>query len=439
MSTDASPASAEGCPLPVALQRRNSLCYGGFWCLFYFAAPVTYVGTTHANLLHELGCSDTWANLPHAIYQWFTACPILVAWLLPQPRVLRPLIVGSLCAMAAVTAAVALALAVGASSRIVTVCVLLFAAVFGASNGTLVTAMWEVVRRGTSADLRGRTMALAFGVGPIFACLGSVFQQLLMGTEPLTGWTFGLGFPHNYLSLFGGAVPLVGCAALLGSLFVVPSPEETAADSLVDNAVYGLRQFFTYPPVLIAAVAYLVVYSGGNAIFENVSLHARDVLGDRLQDTQGIQNFLRFSFKSAAGFLLGWLLTRTHPKATLLATTGTLLFAMGWVLNSSGNWYLISAGLLGAGELFGAYFPNYVVTASSKSTVRANVACLNLLGSFVGFASVFFGWLADTSGRIATFYAASTMLVFALGIIIFGLPARPVPAPERHESPGVAP
>ncbi|MCY2966622.1 MAG: hypothetical protein NT069_23835 [Planctomycetota bacterium] len=433
--TKAEPA-VDDCMLPLAQQRRNSLCYAGFWCLFYFAAPVTYVGTMHANLLKALDCSDTVANLPHAFYQWCTACPILLAWFFPQPKLLKPLLVTALVAMATVAALVALALVTGASANVVTGTVLLFSAVFGAANGTVFTAMWEVVRRGTSTALRGRTMGLAFGFGPIFACVGSVMQQMLMDREPLTQLSFDLDFPMNYFALFAGAVPLFALAALLGSMFTVPIAEEEEEPGRLQNAIHGLKQFFTYPPVLFASIGYLVVYSGGNAILENVSLYAKEVLNKQIGDTQGIQGFLRFSFKSVAGMGLGWLLSKSNPKMTLLATTGILLFGMGWALNSSGYWYLLTFGLLGAGELFGAYFPNYVATASSKSSVRANIALLNLLGSFVGFASVFYGWLADRSGRVATFYAAATLLIVALAFLILCLPPKPIPAPEPSQGSG---
>jgi hypothetical protein len=77
--SETNPPTEDDCPLPVAQQTRNIACFAGFWCLFYLAAPVSYVGLTHANLLKALGNSDTVANLPHAVYQWLTAVPIIVA------------------------------------------------------------------------------------------------------------------------------------------------------------------------------------------------------------------------------------------------------------------------------------------------------------------------------------------------------------------------
>jgi predicted MFS family arabinose efflux permease len=418
----------DDCPLPARLQTRNMLCLVGLWCLIYLTAPVSYVGVTQANLLHALGNNDTVANLPHAVYVWMTGVPILVAWLLPQPRWLKPLIVGALSAEAAATTVVAAVLWLQMPAFIATISVIAYAGVFGAANGILLMSLWEVVRRGVSTARRGMTLGFAFGVGPIAACIGSLIQQMLLSHEPLTGATFAVPFPDNYLALFAGAIPVWVMCVFLGAAFVVPLPAgEVVAPSRVAEILRGMRQFVTSRPVALGAVAYFLVYSGGNAIFDNVSLHAKEVLGSTSPDTVGLQNFLRFGFKAVAGALLGWLLAKAHPKATLLATTSLLLAGMAWAMNASGWWYLLTAGLLGAGELFGAYFPNYVATASPKSQVRANIAYLNLLGGLVGFAPVIFGAISDRFGRIASFHAATGVLIFAIVLIVVALPARPTP------------
>lgn len=426
----------DDCPLSAALQTRNIACFAGVWCLIYLTAPVSYVGVTHANLLHDLGNSDTVANLPHAVYQWMTALPVLVAWFLPQARWLKPLLVGSFAAKAALTAVVAVAIWLRWPAPVVTGSVILFSGVFGAANGVMLMALWEVVRRGVSTARRGVTLGFSFGFGPIAACAGSLMQQMLMGKEPVTGCTFGMPFPDNYLALFAGTLPAMVLCVFLGAAFHVPLPlEEPGSSSRTAEILEGLRQFVTSRPVALGAVAFLLVYSGGEAIFDNVSLHAKDMLGEASPDTVGLQNFLRFGFKAVAGGLLGWLLAKTHPKAALLATTAILLAGMAWALNTSGWWYLGTAGLLGAGELFGVYFPNYVTTASAKSQVRANIAYLNLLAALVGFASVIFGQVSDRFGRIASFHTATGVLIVAMLLIMFALPARPTP---REEPPSAA-
>ena len=369
--SESNPPMEDDCPLSPAQQARNIFCFAGFWCLFYLAAPVSYVGLTHANLLKALGNSDTVANLPHAVYQWLGALPIVVAWFLPQPKLLKPLLVFPLILMASVTGAVALAIWLKLSASIVTIVVITHGAVLGMSNGVMLTTLWEVLRRGVSTSRRGHALGVAFGVGPLFACVGSLAQQALFSTNPIAGMSLGLSFPDNYRVLFAAAAPLMLLETLIAASFVVPLPtDEPTGESRFAEIAGGLRDFFTYRPLVMGAVAYLLVYSGGNAIFDNVSLHAKDVLGEESASSMGTQQFLRFGFKAIAGLGLGWLLTRTNPKTLLLTTTTVLVIGMCWVLNVTGPWYLISFGLLGAGELFGAYFPNYIATSSSKSSAR---------------------------------------------------------------------
>jgi hypothetical protein len=428
------------CPLPPSQQTRNIFCFAALWCLIYLTAPISYVGITHANLLKAYGNNNTIANMPHAIYQWMTGVPILVAWFLPQPWLLKPLLVGSLVVKAAMTCVVALAIGLQFPDQVITWSVVAFGAVFGAANGVMIMTLWEVVRRGVATNRRGTLLAYTFGVGPILACVGSVLQQLLLSRELLTGYSIGLSFPDNYLALFAGAIPVMLVCIFLGMAFIVPPfGDEPHNSARLADILGGLRQFVKTKPVLWGAVAYFLVYSGGNAIFDNVSLHTKEVLGKASSpegsqtapvvpsETVGIQNFLRFGFKAIAGAILGWLLAKSHPKAPLLATTGLLLLGMFWALGSSGWWFLLTAGLLGAGELFGAYFPNYISTASAKVHVRQNMAYLNLMGALVGFASVLFGWIADEFGLVASFYAASGILIHALLVIIIVLPARPIP------------
>ncbi len=430
--SESNPQIEDDCPLSAEQQTRNIFFFAGFWCLFYLAAPVTYVGVTHANLLKELGNTDTMANLPHAVYQWLTAVPVLAAWFFPQPKMLKPLLVIPLVVMSAITVAVALSIWMGLSSKVVTVVVIAHGAVLGMSNGVLLTTLWEVLRRSVSTSRRGQALGVTFGVGPLFACVGSLAQQALFAKTPIAGLSLGLAFPNNYCVLFAAAAPVMLLETLIAASFVVPlPPDEPAGQSRIAEILGGLRDFFMYRPLVIGAIGYVLVYSGGNAIFDNVSLHAKDVLGEESASSMGTQQFLRFGFKAVAGLGLGWLLIKTNAKTMLLTTTAILVIGMAWVLTVSGRPYLIAFGLLGAGELFGVYFPNYIATSSSKSQVRANMAYLSLLGSLVGFASVFFGLISDQWGRISSFYAATGILLAAMLLIALILPAQPAPQDSK--------
>lgn len=426
-SNSATAPSLDDCPLPVSVQNRNICCFVVFWSVYYLAAPVSYVGLTHANLLKALGNDDKICNYPSAVYLWLTALPVLAAWFFPQARHVKPLALTAVGLMVAVTAAVAGTLASGASSSQATLVVIAHGAAFGASSGILLTSMWDLLRRGVSTSRRGKALGLTFGVGPLFACVGSLLQDALFGGKLLGGRSFGLNFPDNYMAMFGAVSPLLLVAGIAVALFRIPlTADASSSGTPINEILAGIRQFVNNRNVLFAVILYVVVYSGGNAIFPNISLHAETVLG-KDSDTLGIQSFLRFGFKAVAGALLGWLLASVSPRATLLATTSILLLGIAWALNSSGWWFMLTFGIMGAGELFGAYFPNYVTTASPKPYVRINMAYLSVLSAITGFSSVMFGWISFHYGRLASFYAAGSLLVIAMVLICVWLPPNPTP------------
>ena len=96
----------------------------------------------------------------------------------------------------------------------------------------------------------------------------------------------------------------------------------------------------------------------------------------------------RFGFKIVAGFALGWLLIRTSPRALLLVTAGLTLTSVAWAMWVPGRPYLLSFGILGAGELFGVYYPNYILGCSPREQMRRNMAFTSLITMPVGFAAI---------------------------------------------------
>jgi len=422
-----SDTSEDDCPLATGQQTRNIFCFAGLWCCYYLVAPVSYVGVTQANLLKSLGSSDTVANLPHAFFQWASALPVLVAWFFPQVRLLKTQLVASLISKATVSGAVALAIGLHLPAAYIIASVIAFGAIFGAANGVMIITMWELLRRGVSTARRGTALGLTFGVGPLLACAASTAQQLVTSQESSANGTASTSSLDSFLIIFAASCPILIASAWIAAQFVVQAPADEPRSERLTQILAGLREFLTYPPVALASVAYMLVYAGGNAIIDTASIHAREMLSSIAPDTVGYQNLLRFGFKAATGVVLGWVLIKTNPKVPLLVTTLLLVFALFWVLSVNGRWYLLSFGWLGAGELFGAYFPNYVTTASSKSRVRINVAYMNLTVSAVGLASIMFGMISDRYGRIATFQTATGILLVATVLIIGFLPSRPVP------------
>jgi MFS family permease len=99
-------------------------------------------------------------------------------------------------------------------------------------------------------------------------------------------------------------------------------------------------------------------------------------------------------------------------------------------------WFLLSFGLMGAGELFGVYYPNYILRCSPKEKMRRNMAFTSMLNMPSGFAPLLFGFIADTVGAATdnkrfgfqvSFLTAAAFLVAALLIVQLMLPPRPQP------------
>src|SRR5206468_4217811 len=94
----------------------------------------------------------------------------------------------------------------------------------------------------------------------------------------------------------------------------------------------------------------------------------------------------------------------SHPKSGLLITGGFLLAGVLWARFVPGTWFLISFGLMGAGELFGVYYPNYILCCSAKSEMRRNMSFASMLNMPTGISAALFGKIADEVGGRDGFY-----------------------------------
>jgi hypothetical protein len=159
----------------------------------------------------------------------------------------------------------------------------------------------------------------------------------------------------------------------------------------------GLSDYLRDRLLLLATAAYLLVYSG-HEILQNLSLHAKLVLGGEATDYAGMQMALRFGFKIVAGFALAWLLVATNPRTLLVATTSLTLASVLWTL-ALPQYCLIAFGILGAGELFGVYYLNYVERSSAPTQVRRNIGFASMATMLVGFAPIMYGAISDAFAR----------------------------------------
>lgn len=142
-------------------------------------------------------------------------------------------------------------------------------------------------------------------MGPAFAVLGSLGAQLLFNGS-LFNWVapawLAIAYPYNYALLFSvGAIGMT-LAAFLVNLYQIPLPEiEVKRESFSAGLVGGFKAFLGHRILLIASLAYLLVYCG-NMVQINMSLFTQEAVGRLSEELTGYQLGLRFSFKMLCGF-----------------------------------------------------------------------------------------------------------------------------------------
>jgi hypothetical protein len=434
-------SAASDCPLSTSQQTANLVRWAAHVGLVYLAAPVAYVGEVDAILLNKLGYSDKVANLPTAAFFCMTA-PFLVlfTWYFCQVRMLKTILVASYGVVAASGLLVAAALLHPCSNWVVAA-LIAHAMLMGWCLGIIGLYEWEILARGVSERRRGLALGLAYGVGPVLAVLGSLATQLLLDGR-IGPFSVGkLDYPWDFFALFLGSVLAMGLPAISAAYYVVPMPAvEIAREPLVSGVFGGFRDFIKNRLLLLASVAMLLTVLGATTILPSVVLYMKSVLGEAPQKYAGYQFAMRFAFKAAAGVVLGWMLAKTHPRAGLSTTTGLCLGGLIWALIAPGKWYLLSFGILGAGELYYVYFQNYVISCSPTAAVRRNLAYSNLLVLPVSLAPILFGWISDKFGLQCSLATSAVVLASTLALVQFGLPRRPSVAPtsesDSETSPG---
>jgi MFS family permease len=428
-----SAADPDGIDLSPRLQNRNVLLYATLTALIFLSAPTLYVGFVQAGLCKRLNASDTVANIPATAFLAMVWVPVVVAWLIPQARLLKRTLRIAYGVMALVCGIVAAILLTGAPSPVIIGALIVHAAILSGANGVVLTLGWETIGRGMSEKRRGKAFSLAFGVGAAFAVIGSLSAQLLLDGKVL-GWIppawLKVSYPYNYAILFLCSATFMAIASQLARFYSIPLPKIEAQRQSFNVAILGgFKAILRNKNLRYICLAYLLVYFG-NMVQVNMSLFTKEAVGVPSETLVGYQLALRFSFKIMAGALLGWVLTRTCPKIPLFVTLGLLMACVLWVLYVPGYWFLVAFGLNGAGELFGVYYVNYAVSSSPKSQVRRNLSLLFCLSAVVGFAPVFYGWISDHWGLRTSFWVALAVLACTALLVGFKLPKRPEPSAD---------
>ena len=455
----------DNCPLAWPDQRRNLILFAACTGMQYLAAPILYVGITQAALCDRLGASVGTSNLPGTLFFAMTAIPALIAWLSPQVSVLKRNL--SLCYIVSglMMATMSITLMLPTSNEVRILMVILQGGVTGAVMPAAIGLLWEAVGRGIAESHRGLAMSLGFGMGPVLAVIGSLLQTALLGGDIFGVHFEGASYPANFIVLFGVGVPMMGMAALLAQFFVIPAVEHepvrepvmsviglliglpmmfasvmliqastsatfeslrflgyVAAITAAIAFIYHFRAVLSQPVLLMATVVTILMFMG-NVIPSNMNLYSREVLHDLPEKYAGVQNTLRFSFKVIAGALLGWVLTRTNPRTGVVTTASIYLLGQIWAICVTGPWYLVAFGIHGAGELVGAYAPNYIVSASRRDDLRRNMAFVSMLMVPAAPAGYLYGAIVDSvkSAGWTAFGMSSSALGFRLSFLVCGL------------------
>ncbi len=421
------------CPLPRHQQIRNLVLFAACTSLQYLAAPVGYVGLTQASLCRELKASDAVANLPGSVYLALTFSPVIFAWLIPYISWLKRNLVICYGTAAMTYALVAVVLLSRLDNEIKIAVVILQSAILGIFAPSAVAFLWEVIGRGAAESRRGLALALAFGVGPLFAVAGSFGSQLVLESSLRDRGLGIIVFPANFAVLYAAATPIMALAASLSWLFIVVEPEtEPVRRPFLETVFGGLWDFLRNRVLLTATVVTILVYTG-NTITGNLNLYSQEVYGESPMFRAGYQNTARFAFKMAAGLLLGWLLSRTNPKIGLLATALTFTASLLLAMVASAETYFLVFGIYGAGELVGVYAPNYILSASPKEDIRRNMAFVTMMMAPAAPAGYLFGMISDQFGAIygkaagyqISFAVCAAIMLVGIVLAIVMLPARP--------------
>jgi hypothetical protein len=412
--------------IPLSAQRWNSFVFILNNSITYFVAPVFYVGLLHAAILSSLGYSDAIANLPEAVFGWMLVTPILIAWIFQGAHLLkRILVINYLCK---VLAGIAAAVLFYVAPKWLPVAIVAHAGVVGATSGITNMCLWEVIGSGMTSARRSWTLAMTFGFGPLFALLGATASDMILrGYELAPGFRIGpLEPPLSYAVLFGATVPAMLLAA--ASALLVRVPETASVETSANKSDFrrGLRQYLTYRLILVAACGFLLT-NAGSMIMNNVGLLSKEVLGGPAEKYTGLQFQIRFGCKSLLGFALGWFAIRFHAKGAALVTTIISLAGALWALFVPGPWYLLSMGLLGAGELHYIYYMNYIVASSPTERIRENTAYTNALTSIASTMTLVYGVTSDRYGLRSSLCVAAAIMLAGVIIVTVFLPRQPHP------------
>lgn len=391
---------------------HNGLLFLICYILIYFSVPVDYVGVVQAALCVKLGASSVVANLPASTFLLGCVAPIIVSRFVPH-RLERTTLVGAYLIIAVLMATVCAVLVLPVANPIRIGVVIVQGFISGLAGSTALVYMYQCLGRGTTTTGRAKALKLAFTWSPISAIAGSLAAQIILGHRiPF------LVFPSNFALLYViGAICAVGVALTASRFEMVSITEKKETRSLVRYLTQSSKSYFRAKPLALLWIGYALWYSMLVAM-PNLSLFTKQAVGKEPAALSGLIMAVRFGGKSLGGFVLGALAVRHGIRAPVIGAV--LLVGLGilWAWVVPGYAFLIAFALMGAGELGGAYFPNYVVTVSSPGSGARNLSILTLASPIASLAPIAYGSLTQLYGYPASFAFGILITLPALAMVL---------------------
>ena len=393
-----------------AMDRRNGRIFCASFVLKYFAAPVGYVGVVQAALCDKLGAGPAVSNLPAAAYLFGHFAPLVLSSFIPSRRV-RAVVVAAYAATTILLAAVCTLLVFPVPTPVRLGAVIGHGLVQGFSGSISNVYVWQCLARGTTLDGRARALKLTYTVGPISAIAGSLAAQFVLG-----GGVPALPYLYDFAALYLVGVVTMGIVTLISSRYELIAISEEPRTPFLRHMADSIRSYGRSRVLVLLWFAYLLWYSTLNGM-TNLSLYTRVAIGREPKELSGLIMALRFGFKALAGFVLGVIALRRGMRAPLTTTVLLLGAAIAWAWIAPGYAYLVAFGLLGAGELGGVYFPNYLVAISPAATGTRNLALLTLVSCASSVAPILYGGLTQLFGFRAAFALGAVLAASSLWLV----------------------
>jgi MFS family permease len=373
-----------------SMDRRNGAIFLICWALIYLAAPVMYVDVVQAALCHRLGAGPAVSNLPASAYLFGSFAPFFFSWLVP-PRAVRLVVVCGYAATALSLFGVCGVLVLSSSATLQLAAVITQGLAVGLTASIAFVYMWQCLKRGTTLPGRARALKFTYTLGPLAAVGGSLLAQFVLN--------HGIGmlsFPYDFAALY-----LMGAVCISGVATAASQYRLTAADAeerppFLRYIREGIWQYLIVRTLALAWLAYMLWYIAIGGI-SNLSLYAAS-LGRDPKELSGVSLALRFGFKAIGGFALGAIASRLGMRAPIIVAVCLVLAAPIWAVLAPGYSYLLAFGLIGAGELGGVYFPNYVVSFSSEADSARNLSILQLVTVASSIGPVVYGSITQAFG-----------------------------------------